>query len=275
MRPARTPQSGRRRSGLPEEGDRSSSRSSSIRQGRRLRPARRSFSRPARSGRRRRSGSRIAWRRRSSSSSNRGSRFRRQPAAIRGQRSSRRRRCRRSPQSQAARSSSARRFRFRAMLTLRARHDPKAKTVVLSGRLTALGQPEANVRIACLHVRRVELSGRRSSRTNAAGEYQLKRRVTRDDGVHRLRRGGSEALYRAVGGARRMHERDGHTAVSGDRVVVVREATDPKLVVRARDRALARRAGLKIGDFPEGWEVRAADCPDRRSAPSSTPISPR
>jgi len=149
---------------------------------------------------------------------------------------------------------------FPRVLTLRARRDPKTKTVVLSGRLTALGQPEANMQIALL------TSGASSSRptfarTNAAGEYQLRTRVTKTtEYIAFVAEDPGPCVAPSAAPAGCLTETV-TPPTPATAAVLVREATDPKLVVRARDRALARRAGLRIGDFPEGWEALPLNLP--------------
>jgi len=140
-------------------------------------------------------------------------------------------------------------------LTLRAKHDPKAKSVVLRGKLTALGQPRAGVPI--------DLSGYSPSsdgftdfgsvRTNAAGEFSIRRKIART--TQFLASADAEAgPCKAPSTAPQGCVSESVTPPSPARAaVVVRRKTDAKLAVRRADRVQAREANLKPSDFPPGW----------------------
>jgi hypothetical protein len=149
------------------------------------------------------------------------------------------------------------------VLTLRAKHDSKAKTVLLSGRLTALGVPEAGVPIE-LHSSVNDPDALSSSFdvvTNANGEFQVRRRVVRTTQYFAtvdVPPGPCSAPSSAPAGC--VSETvSPPTPVFA--AVVLRVKTDPKLSVRARDRALARQAALKVKDFPTGWEPYVSTLP--------------
>jgi hypothetical protein len=140
-------------------------------------------------------------------------------------------------------------------LTLRATHDARTKSVVLSGRLLALGQPEAGVEIAFSEfvVAADDFDFFGPVRTNAAGEFSFRRRVTGT--TEYLASVRSEpvpctAPSSAPGGC--VSELVA-PPLPAQAAVVIRKRTDPKLVLRRADSAAARNANLKAGDFPPGW----------------------
>lgn len=144
------------------------------------------------------------------------------------------------------------------VLTLRAKHDPKAKTVLLSGRLTALGAPEAGVLVEFASLNddpQSQPSSFGPVRTNANGEFQVRRPVLRSTQyVASVEDEPQPCSAPSSAPAGCVSE----TVTVPDPVsatVVVRAKTDPTLVVRARDRALARESALKPHDFPAGWEA--------------------
>jgi len=142
-------------------------------------------------------------------------------------------------------------------LTLRAKHDPKTKSVVLSGRLMAVGQAEVGVPIsfAASTDSFSEFSFFGPVKTSASGEFSIRRRVERT------------TYFTASVDVEARPCTAPSTAPAGclaetispprqaSAIVVVRKATDPKLARRARDQALARSANLKLTDFPLGWEA--------------------
>lgn len=140
-------------------------------------------------------------------------------------------------------------------LTLRASHDPKKKTVVLSGKVLAVGEPEAGTQISFIAYTNSASDGGSFGpvTTNAAGEFSVRRRVDRsteflafvDPPVRPC-----TAPSTAPGGcpAESVSSPPGASAV-----VKVRTARDARLVARARDQALARRISMKLSDFPSGW----------------------
>jgi len=141
-------------------------------------------------------------------------------------------------------------------LTLQARHDPKAKSVVLTGRLTAVGEPEPGVDVSfgALTDSASDSTSFGPVKTNDAGEFTITRPVVRStqfiasaDTVPGPCTTPSSAPAGCVA-------ETVAPAPSASTIVKVREATDPKLVVRTRDQALARRINLRQSDFPVGWE---------------------
>jgi hypothetical protein len=157
----------------------------------------------------------------------------------------------------------ARTFEVRAVeaipntLTLAQRHDPKRRTVTLSGTVTAAGQPVAGARV------RFAASTNSASdttffgpvTTNASGQFSITHSVvvtTRFSAdVEGLSLPCTAPSTAPAGCAQETVGPPAPAAV----VVRVRLATDPKLVPRRRDQAAARRASLGPGDFPEGWEA--------------------
>ena len=142
-------------------------------------------------------------------------------------------------------------------LTLRARYDAKRRTVVLSGKLTAVGQPEpgAEVLLTASTSSFDELSIFGPVTTNASGEFSVTRRVevtTQFSAGASLEDGPCATPSVAPAGCVRESVTSPPDASA---IVRVRTAADPKLVVRSRDQALARRANLVLADFPGDWEA--------------------
>jgi len=142
-------------------------------------------------------------------------------------------------------------------LTLQARHDPKAKSVALTGRLTAAGEPEQGADIDLLAVNRdredVIPIGR--TQTNEAGEFTITRRIVRTTrfialAFQGIRPCSTPSSAPAGCALETVPSTPGATAS-----VKVRRATDPKLVTRARDQRLARRINLKLSDFRQRWQA--------------------
>jgi hypothetical protein len=149
------------------------------------------------------------------------------------------------------------------VLTLRAKHDPKAKTVLLSGRLTTLGVPEAGVPVELYsNVNDPNaFSSTFDARTNANGEFQVRRRVVQSTqyvAAVDAQPGPCGAPSSAPAGCVSETLTPPGAAYAA---VVLRAKTDPKLAARARDRALAREAALKLKDFPTGWEPYSSSLP--------------
>jgi hypothetical protein len=143
------------------------------------------------------------------------------------------------------------------VLTLRARHYPKKKEVVLSRRLTAAGDPEPGVEIsfAASDDAFEEVTFFGPVTTNASGEFAIRRRVektTQFTASVESSLGPCTAQSTAPGGCR---SETVSPSLSASATVRVRKPTDPKLAVRVRDRALARRINLVLGDFPDGWQA--------------------
>jgi hypothetical protein len=146
---------------------------------------------------------------------------------------------------------------FPHTLTLRARHDPKAKTVVLSGKMTAAGQPEPGVEIsfAASTDSFSETAFFGPVTTNASGEFSIRRHVERTTQFSASvdpRTRPCQAPSSAPAGC---PAETVSPPPSASAVVRVRGANDPRLAARARDQALARRINLKLSDFPAGWEA--------------------
>ena len=145
------------------------------------------------------------------------------------------------------------------VMTLRARHDAIAKTVVLSGKLTAAGLPEAGVKVRFSAY--LESSDDFASfgpvTTNVAGEFAVRRRLETTtrfsasvEAVRRLCSAGSTAPGGCLA--------ETVSPPSGVSVIVrARSPRDPRLEPRTRDQALALRINLKLGDFPPGWKAFA------------------
>jgi hypothetical protein len=140
-------------------------------------------------------------------------------------------------------------------LTLRASHDPKKKTVLLTGRVTAVGEPEAGAQISFVAFTNSSSDGGSFGpvTTNAAGEFSVRRRVDRsteflafvDPPVRPC-----TAPSSAPGGC---PAESVSAPPSASAVVRVRTARDARLVAKARDQALARRITMKLSDFPSDW----------------------
>lgn len=158
---------------------------------------------------------------------------------------------------------SARAFELRAVfvhpytMTLRARHDAKTKSVVLSGKLTAVGEPVPGVPVsfAATTDSFADSTFFGPVRTNAAGEFTVRRHVERTtlysaaiDSELQDCTGPSSAPAGCVA-------ETSSTPPTVSAIVKVRKASDPKLAGRARDQARARRINLKLSDFPAGWEA--------------------
>jgi hypothetical protein len=140
-------------------------------------------------------------------------------------------------------------------LTLQAKHDPRANSVLLTGRLLTMGRPEAGVEVevSALVPATEDVTFFGSARTNAAGRFSLRRHVERTTeytasvpGVV----GPCSAPSPAPGGctAETVAPPDAARAA-----VIVRKRTDARLRPRHADRARARAATLRLGDLPSGW----------------------
>jgi len=142
-------------------------------------------------------------------------------------------------------------------LILRARHDAKRKSVVLSGKLTAAGEPEAGMDISfsASTDSYSEYTEFGPITTNGSGEFTIRRPIERtmqftasvDTEI-----GECTAPSSAPAGC---VAQTVSPPSSASTIVRVRERTDAKLIARPRDQALARRINLKLGDFPSGWEA--------------------
>ena len=142
-------------------------------------------------------------------------------------------------------------------LTLRAQHDPKSKSVQLTGKVTSVGEPEAGVEVSFVSL--IEATDDISSfgpvLTNAAGEFRIRRPISRTTqfqaGVRPTLRPCSSPST-APGGC----VSETVTPPFGAQVRVrVPGPRDAKLVLKQRAQALARRINLRLTDFPAGWEA--------------------
>jgi hypothetical protein len=140
-------------------------------------------------------------------------------------------------------------------LTLSARYE-KNKTVVLSGRLLAAGRPEAGVEVnlAAWADGTDDFSSFAPVVTNSVGEFTARRRVTVSTtftaSVDPLVRA-CQAPSAAPGGCR---SESVSPPTQASAYIHVRGKREARLVPRARDQALARRATLRAEDFPAGWQ---------------------
>jgi hypothetical protein len=155
----------------------------------------------------------------------------------------------------------ARTFETRAIvllprtLTLQARHDPRAKSVLLTGRLLTMGRPDAGVEVdvGAFVPATDDETFFGSVRTNAAGRFSLRRHVDRTTEYTASvtgETGPCTAPSPAPGGCA------SETVMPPDAAraaVIVRTRTDARLVPRRADRARARAASLRLADLPSGW----------------------
>lgn len=149
-------------------------------------------------------------------------------------------------------------------LTLTARHDEKAKTVVLSGRLMAAGEPRAGVSVSFgAYVNSSEdFSNFGPVTTDASGKFSIRRRIestTQFSASVQQDSGFLPCTAPSTAPAGCLTETISAPS-GGSAYVRVRRAIDAKLVRNARDQALARRTNLKLADFPPNWVVY--DVPD-------------
>lgn len=141
-------------------------------------------------------------------------------------------------------------------VTVQARQEPKSGMVVVSGRVTAVGQPEsaADVTVLASRASAKELPAIGTARTNAAGEYSFRYRE-RESTVYIVDaflepRECDEPSTAPAGCA---SETVAAPPPSGGPGVRIRRPSEARLAVRARDQALAVRIGLKRADLPRGW----------------------
>lgn len=138
--------------------------------------------------------------------------------------------------------------------TLRSKHDAPSQSVVLSGRLLTLGQPEAGVSIGLTaYVPSTEdfillaTSGRMQP---ASSRFVRVDRTTKYTASVSSQLGSCTAPSNAPGGC--VSETVAPPAPA-QAAVIIRKRTDPKLAVRRQNRAHAREANFRLGDFPPGW----------------------
>src|SRR5262249_11996190 len=138
--------------------------------------------------------------------------------------------------------------------------NPKSGAATVTGRLTALGQPRAGVRISLLA--RSD-TGDDSSfgdvRTDANGSFSLYRFVKRTTRFVAQVQPESPAC---VGPSLPPAGCQSETTSPPDTVsarVRVPQPTDPKRAIRAGDQTEARRSNVLVSDLPDSW--RAIDEP--------------
>lgn len=155
----------------------------------------------------------------------------------------------------------ARTFELRAhepvphRVTVQGRYDERTRTAVLSGKLTAVGRPERRATVTFLAVREraSTVLGVGTATTDVAGRFSFRHRTRRSTAYIAQ----TEIDPRACG-----EPSSAPAGCAGETVaapplafalVRVRRPTEAKLVVRSRDRALAGRIDLKLGDLPAHW----------------------
>ncbi len=140
-------------------------------------------------------------------------------------------------------------------LTLRAKHDPKAKSVVLSGRLTSVGKPRAGVPISLsgFSASSEKFTDFPSVKTNAAGEFSVRGRIERTTEYFASVRAEVGPCAAPSAAPRGCISESVAPPSPARAAAVVRKKTDPKLAVGRADLARAREANLKLSDFPPGW----------------------
>jgi hypothetical protein len=140
---------------------------------------------------------------------------------------------------------------------MHARHDPKSKTVVLSGKVVSGGAPAAGVAVsfAAITESTRTLTPFGPARTNAAGEFSIRRRITETTSYQAE----VEATFRpcsspstAPGGCLLETVTPPVGAQARVRVPGPRDA---RLAPKPRAQALARRINLRPDDFPPGWQA--------------------
>jgi len=155
-------------------------------------------------------------------------------------------------------------------LTARVRYDAKAHSAVLTGKLTAGGQPRAGVTVY-LRASGSDSDPTPAGRTDATGSFSILKAAT------------ATTTYTLAVPDEHGACTDSSTAPAGCKsqtlaappgvqlTVVVPRKTDPKVSIRARDQALARRSLLTLADFPGGQQLSedtgapcAAFAPDLR-----------
>jgi len=140
-------------------------------------------------------------------------------------------------------------------LTLDATYEPRARTVVLSGRLTAGGAPWAGVDVDLLSLGADgAVAPVATVRTGADGSFELRRpirRTTQFAATVEETVGGCAAPSTAPGGCLSQTVTPPSSAAA---TAIVPRQTDPKLVVDSRDQALARRSIVAALDLPTTWQ---------------------
>jgi hypothetical protein len=162
----------------------------------------------------------------------------------------------------------SRRFEVRAsepvphVVTLEGRYDAKTSSVVLDGRITAAGEPDAGVTLG--FARAGEWSPDQSRETfyspevssGASGEFTVVRRGVKESTAyfaHTFLHGGPcREPSSAPAGC--LSETVAKAPV-GVEYVRIRRPTDAKLAPRTVDDALARRIALTVADLPGGWSA--------------------
>jgi hypothetical protein len=146
-------------------------------------------------------------------------------------------------------------------LTLHAKYDAKKKTALLSGQLTAVGQPEAGASVSFFSFTGTDQGSDDFGpvTTDASGRFSLQRHVTRTTSftaaVGQSEPRTCSSSSSAPGGCFEMVARPESASAN----VVLRGPREPRLQRRTADQARARRAALKLNDLPEGWESYTPD----------------
>ena len=141
-------------------------------------------------------------------------------------------------------------------ITLRADYDSNAKSVVLRGRVMAAGRPEPRVRVrfAAFGDNVDDFTRFGPVTTDAAGKFSIRRAVRRSTtytaSIETITRKCLPPSSAPAGCATETVSPPEQAQVS----VRLRGAREARLVPLPRDQALARRASLRIADFPTGWE---------------------
>lgn len=142
------------------------------------------------------------------------------------------------------------------LLTLRARHAAKTRSVVLSGRLAAADEPVPGVSVTVTaYTGTYDYTEYGAVRTNADGAFSLERAIDRTTvftASAEIRPRACTAPSSAPGGC--LIETVSPPTEPTTSLRILR-ATDAKRAIRKRDQALAGRAALRRADFPSGWET--------------------
>jgi hypothetical protein len=145
---------------------------------------------------------------------------------------------------------------FPNVLTLRARHDPKTRSVLLSGKLMAAGKPVTGVPVTVTaYTGTYDYTEYGAVRTDGNGAYSLRRAIDRTTVFEAEAAippqdcsGPSPAPGGCVGES---------VASPGQPSTSLRvpRVTDPRRAIRKADEKLARRAALRRGDFAADWQT--------------------
>lgn len=142
-------------------------------------------------------------------------------------------------------------------MTLTARHDQKTKSVVLSGKVTAVGSPEPGVEVSFFAslASSDEFTSFGPVTTNASGEFSVRRRIEQTTRFSAAADGQTRACSSPSTAPAGCLVETVSPPPGASVIVGVRGALDSKLEPRPREQALARRINLKLGDLPAGWQA--------------------